>query len=127
MLIIYTLIHSQVTNGLKYIRLVQCLECYLHATYRCSNFYSIKRANEDDSKMAASGVVTSDEPDVSYNYTNLMVYCGLVVLVFVLGMSRALLFWNQAMTAAANLHSKMLQSIMRSPVRFFDTNPSGTC
>ncbi|XP_023310959.1 multidrug resistance-associated protein 4 [Anoplophora glabripennis] len=52
-------------------------------------------------------------------------YGGLIVAAIVITLARALLFFKIAMRASKRLHSKMFHALLKAPMRFFDTNPSG--
>ncbi|KAJ8951068.1 hypothetical protein NQ318_003766, partial [Aromia moschata] len=52
-------------------------------------------------------------------------YGALIICAIVITLARSLLFFNVAMRASKNLHSKMFHALLQAPMRFFDTNPSG--
>ncbi|XP_043284228.1 ATP-binding cassette subfamily C member 4-like isoform X2 [Venturia canescens] len=53
------------------------------------------------------------------------IYTGLVIGIFVIGITRSLLFYNLAMRASQRLHDLAFDSLIKTTMRFFDTNPSG--
>ncbi|XP_036396882.1 multidrug resistance-associated protein 4 [Megalops cyprinoides] len=53
------------------------------------------------------------------------VYAGLTMATIVFGFLRSLVFFNVLVSSAQALHNRMFQSILRTPVRFFDINPIG--
>ncbi|XP_035250475.1 multidrug resistance-associated protein 4 [Anguilla anguilla] len=53
------------------------------------------------------------------------VYGGLTVATIIFGFLRSLLFFNVLVRSAQSLHNRMFQSILRTPIRFFDVNPIG--
>ncbi|KAK1170047.1 multidrug resistance-associated protein 4-like [Acipenser oxyrinchus oxyrinchus] len=53
------------------------------------------------------------------------VYAGLTVVTVIFGFLRSLLFFKVLVNSAQTLHNQMFQSIVRTPVRFFDINPIG--
>ena len=57
--------------------------------------------------------------------TRLVVYGLLIFAVIVLNLLRGYLFYLVCNNAARILHNKMFRAILRTPVLFFDTNPSG--
>ncbi|CAG9833840.1 unnamed protein product [Diabrotica balteata] len=52
-------------------------------------------------------------------------YSALIGLAIVLTLSRSLLFFKACMMASVNLHTSMFHMLLKAPMRFFDTNPSG--
>ncbi|KAI2474051.1 ATP binding cassette (ABC) transporter subfamily C member [Diabrotica virgifera virgifera] len=52
-------------------------------------------------------------------------YSGLIGLAIVFTLTRSLLFFKGCMMASVNLHSSMFHMLLKAPMRFFDTNPSG--
>ena len=61
------------------------------------------------------------EKDAPY----LVTYVVLSTTVLLLAFLRSFAFFYVTLKSSENLHSKMLFSILRAPVLFFDTNPSG--
>lgn len=53
------------------------------------------------------------------------VYSGLVVALFVVALTRSMLFYKLAMWSSENLHNTMFDRVIGTSMRFFDTNPSG--
>ncbi|RVE75296.1 hypothetical protein OJAV_G00015460 [Oryzias javanicus] len=53
------------------------------------------------------------------------VYAGLTASTIVFGFMRNLLLFNILVRSAQALHNRMFNSILRTPVRFFDINPIG--
>lgn len=56
---------------------------------------------------------------------NIIIYSSIIGAVFLFGLARALLFFRICIDASQNLHNRMFDRILRSPVSFFDTNPVG--
>ncbi|KAG5876600.1 hypothetical protein JTB14_021567 [Gonioctena quinquepunctata] len=52
-------------------------------------------------------------------------YGALVIAAIILTLSRSLLFHKLCMLSSRNLHSKMFHMLLKAPMRFFYTNPSG--
>lgn len=50
---------------------------------------------------------------------------GLTAALFVLSLGRTVLFFVMCMTSSRNLHNRMFQSVIRVPIKFFDTHPVG--
>ena len=57
----------------------------------------------------------------------ILIYVGVCVVATVLSFARMILFYFICVNASHVLHNRMLSTIFRAPVRFFDTNPIGTC
>ncbi|XP_049948143.1 ATP-binding cassette sub-family C member 4-like [Schistocerca serialis cubense] len=55
----------------------------------------------------------------------LELYGGLVVGCILLTQIRSIAFFKMCMRASRNMHNTMFNCILRAPMRFFDTNPSG--
>uniref|UniRef100_A0A6Q2WSZ5 Cystic fibrosis transmembrane conductance regulator n=1 Tax=Esox lucius TaxID=8010 RepID=A0A6Q2WSZ5_ESOLU len=55
----------------------------------------------------------------------LSIYAGLTIATLVFGFTRSLLMFNVLVKASHALHNRMFNSILRTPVRFFDVNPIG--
>ncbi|XP_064615565.1 LOW QUALITY PROTEIN: ATP-binding cassette sub-family C member 4-like [Liolophura sinensis] len=56
---------------------------------------------------------------------NVYIFTGITFSVFLFGILRALLFFRIAITASKTLHNRMFDSILRTKISFFDTNPVG--
>ena len=57
--------------------------------------------------------------------TNINIYACLVSLALVLPVIRAYLFFQVSTTSSECLHDRMVDSVLKAPVLFFDTNPAG--
>ncbi|XP_037925199.1 multidrug resistance-associated protein 4-like isoform X2 [Hermetia illucens] len=53
------------------------------------------------------------------------VHGTIVVLIFLIGILRSIGFFTMAVRASQKMHDGMFSSLIRAPMRFFDTNPSG--
>ncbi|XP_049775390.1 ATP-binding cassette sub-family C member 4-like [Schistocerca cancellata] len=53
------------------------------------------------------------------------VYGGLVALLIASCIGRSLIFFRTCMRASRRLHNWMFERVLRAPMRFFDSNPSG--
>ncbi|CAH1105114.1 unnamed protein product [Psylliodes chrysocephalus] len=58
-------------------------------------------------------------------YYAMYFYGGLIVGAILLTTGRSFLYFKMCMMSSKNLHSKMFHSLLKAPMRFFDTNPSG--
>nr|XP_045582319.1 ATP-binding cassette sub-family C member 4-like isoform X3 [Procambarus clarkii] len=87
--------------------------------------------------LNASVIVNVFGNDTSFSYsdpvpdgyldtaTNVYVYTGLTVGLFLLSLGRTILFFVMCMTSSRTLHNRMFESIIRVPIKFFDTHPIG--
>lgn len=53
------------------------------------------------------------------------VYGALIVILIVLMLARSAAYFKLSMRASQNLHNAMFETVLRSTMAFFDTNPSG--
>lgn len=60
--------------------------------------------------------------DINYY---VIVYGFSMLLVFVSGLFKAMVFVKVSLNASTNLHNRMLRSVLRAETVFFDTTPSG--
>ncbi|EFN66324.1 Probable multidrug resistance-associated protein lethal(2)03659, partial [Camponotus floridanus] len=67
----------------------------------------------------------SNDEDMSEIMTYIYIYTGIVLGIFVIGISRSLVFYKTCMTCSQRLHDMMFSALIRTGMRFFDTNPSG--
>lgn len=63
--------------------------------------------------------------ELSSSYIAIGVFVILVASQFVFIMMRTVHFFIMCMTSSMNLHDKMLESIIRAPLHFFDETPVG--
>ena len=59
------------------------------------------------------------------NNSRLIVYSVLIISSILLNILRGILFYLVCNNAARVLHNRMFETILRTPVLFYDTNPSG--
>lgn len=57
--------------------------------------------------------------------TNIGIYTCLVTLALVLPVMRAYLFFEVSTRSSERFHDRMVKSVLKAPVLFFDTNPAG--
>jgi len=93
------------------------------------------RSNQEEEKHAAilkdhqlrfqgNNVTNITIPEVD-THENIYIYTGIIAAVFIFGLLRALMFFKVAVDASMNMHNKMFNSVLRSPMSFFDLNPVG--
>lgn len=62
--------------------------------------------------------------DQKYKW-NLIIYGSLVGCALLLAIIRGFLYYSTTLRCSENLHDNMVLSILKAPVLFYDTNPSG--
>lgn len=82
--------------------------------------YRIQQAN-----LNATNDTMIDDSDISSSYTYLYIYTGIVVGIFLIGITRSLTFYKVCMLCSQKLHDMAFSALIRTGMRFFDTNPSG--
>lgn len=53
------------------------------------------------------------------------IYTVLITTAIVVTLIRSFAFFKMAMIASRNLHNTMFHALLKAPMKFFDTNPSG--
>lgn len=89
---------------------------------RWSDAFAIPLMNSSASNL------TILEEESLFGLTNRMIiiiYSCLLIGAWTLNISRCLLTIKMVTDSAKNLHDQMLQSILKAPIYFFDTNPVG--
>jgi len=66
-----------------------------------------------------------DEETESSVMNYIYIYTGIVLGIFFIGITRSLVFYKTCMTCSQRLHDMMFSALIRTGMRFFDTNPSG--
>lgn len=79
----------------------------------------------DDAYMNATDirehVAIEDKSVINYVY----IYTGIVLAIFFVGITRSLVFYRTCVRCSQRLHDMMFSALIRTGMRFFDTNPSG--
>lgn len=73
----------------------------------------------------SSSAITWVTPPPLCDHSWLLVYGLLTLGVIVIALARSSLFFWAAMRAATRLHGAMLAAVLRAPLSFFHTNPTG--
>ncbi|XP_066582134.1 probable multidrug resistance-associated protein lethal(2)03659 isoform X2 [Prorops nasuta] len=73
---------------------------------------------------------TANDTDIEYNdipsqNTYIYVYSSIVIGIFIIGITRSLIFYKTCMMCSQRLHDMVFSALIRTGMRFFDTNPSG--
>ncbi|XP_035600972.2 ATP-binding cassette sub-family C member 4-like [Oncorhynchus keta] len=81
-----------------------------------------EKLNVNGTVTVQNGVNVTEELNLDFY---LSIYAGLTGATLIFGFARSLLMFNVLVKAAQSLHNRMFNSILRTPVRFFDINPIG--
>ena len=65
------------------------------------------------------------EENILADEVYIYIYTVLVLGIFVIGMTRSFLFYNICLRCSQKLHDLAFGGLIRTSMRFFDTNPSG--
>ena len=69
--------------------------------------------------------ITRSSQDQQKQLDSFYIFAGLVGGAFFLSISRAAVLFVALLNSSAHLHDSMLLAVLKAPVFFFDTNPSG--
>uniref|UniRef100_A0A4W5MSH2 Multidrug resistance-associated protein 4 n=1 Tax=Hucho hucho TaxID=62062 RepID=A0A4W5MSH2_9TELE len=81
-----------------------------------------EKLNVNGTVIIQNGVNVTEELNLDFY---LGIYAGLTGATLIFGFARSLVMFNVLVKAAQSLHNRMFNSILRTPVRFFDVNPIG--
>ncbi|XP_011877734.1 PREDICTED: multidrug resistance-associated protein 4-like [Vollenhovia emeryi] len=88
-------------------------------------FTQVNLNQTDDSYTNTTGLhqylAMEDARVIHYVY----IYAGIVLAIFFVGITRSLVFYKTCMTCSQRLHDMMFSALIRTGMRFFDTNASG--
>uniref|UniRef100_A0A674ESQ6 Cystic fibrosis transmembrane conductance regulator n=1 Tax=Salmo trutta TaxID=8032 RepID=A0A674ESQ6_SALTR len=108
--------------------LVHILMFCVQAAYILQDWWLAYWAGEQE-KLNVNGTVTIQNGVNVTEQLNLDfylgIYAGLTGATLIFGFARSLVMFNVLVKAAQSLHNRMFNSILRTPVRFFDINPIG--
>ncbi|XP_053998357.1 ATP-binding cassette subfamily C member 4-like isoform X2 [Hylaeus anthracinus] len=85
--------------------------------------YVLKQAAQNISNDTSTDL--SETSDISSMYNYMYIYTGIVLGIFIIGISRSLMFYKVCMLCNQKLHDMAFNALIRTGMRFFDTNPSG--
>ncbi|XP_076648329.1 ATP-binding cassette sub-family C member 4 [Halictus rubicundus] len=74
---------------------------------------------------ATNDTMTIDQSDISSSYPYLYIYTAIVLGIFMIGITRSLIFYKVCILCSQKLHDMAFSALIRTGMRFFDTNPSG--
>uniref|UniRef100_A0A8C7J4M0 Multidrug resistance-associated protein 4 n=1 Tax=Oncorhynchus kisutch TaxID=8019 RepID=A0A8C7J4M0_ONCKI len=81
-----------------------------------------EKLNINGTVIVQNGLNITQELDLGF-YVG--IYAGLTLASVIFGFAKSLVMFNVLVKAAQSLHNRMFNSILRTPVRFFDVNPIG--
>ncbi|XP_064615188.1 ATP-binding cassette sub-family C member 5-like [Liolophura sinensis] len=79
-------------------------------------------SNVTDGNVTRVSTSVTDNPDLAFY---IAVYGGLVGVIFVTMAIKGFVFMKITLLASSRLHDQVFIKIMRSPMKFFDTTPTG--
>jgi len=91
--------------------------------YEAKHSLNLNQTNDVDMNTTDIHEHNIIEDTLVINYV--YVYTGIVLAIFFVGITRSLVFYKTCMTCSQRLHDMMFSALIRTGMRFFDTNPSG--
>uniref|UniRef100_A0A4W5MSA9 Multidrug resistance-associated protein 4 n=1 Tax=Hucho hucho TaxID=62062 RepID=A0A4W5MSA9_9TELE len=101
---------------------VVLLQFLAQAAYILQDWWLQEKLNVNGTVIIQNGVNVTEELNLDFY---LGIYAGLTGATLIFGFARSLVMFNVLVKAAQSLHNRMFNSILRTPVRFFDVNPIG--
>nr|XP_012230280.1 PREDICTED: probable multidrug resistance-associated protein lethal(2)03659 [Linepithema humile] len=86
--------------------------------------YQTKLNNWNQTESNVNGTNYDEEIEWSVK-KDIYIYTGIVLGIFIIAITRSLVFYKTCMTCSQRLHDMMFSALIRTGMRFFDTNPSG--
>uniref|UniRef100_A0A8C8HSL0 Multidrug resistance-associated protein 4 n=1 Tax=Oncorhynchus tshawytscha TaxID=74940 RepID=A0A8C8HSL0_ONCTS len=96
--------------------------CVQNQTLNRSRAGEQEKLNINGTVIVQNGLNITQELDLGF-YVG--IYAGLTLASVIFGFAKSLVMFNVLVKAAQSLHNRMFNSILRTPVRFFDINPIG--
>ena len=96
----------------------------------------LNRTNQEEQRVRKLSELNNPLENVNGDYVEiesfeaidldyLWIFTGLVVAVIISVLLTIFGFFKYSMTIGVNIHDNMFNSLVRSPTKFFDQNPSG--
>ncbi|XP_048265984.1 ATP-binding cassette sub-family C member 4 isoform X2 [Bombus terrestris] len=117
-----------------------CLACTVLLLFICTQFMASLNdyfvpilVNEEETrhyyiteaKLNATNNTSIENLDISSMYNSMYVYTAIIVGLFCIGITRSLTFYKVCILCSQRLHDMAFSALIRTGMRFFDTNPSG--
>ena len=117
-----------------------CLACTVLLLFICTQFMASLNdyfvpilVNEEETrhyyiteaKLNATNNTSIENLDISSMYNSMYVYTAIIVGLFCIGITRSLIFYKVCILCSQRLHDMAFSALIRTGMRFFDTNPSG--
>ncbi|XP_033189527.1 ATP-binding cassette sub-family C member 4 isoform X1 [Bombus vancouverensis nearcticus] len=117
-----------------------CLACTVLLLFICTQFTASLNdyfvpilVNEEETrhyyiaqaKLNATNNTSIENLDISSMYNSIYVYTAIIVGLFCIGITRSLTFYKVCILCSQKLHDMAFSALIRTGMRFFDTNPSG--
>nr|CAD7416156.1 unnamed protein product [Timema poppensis] len=80
---------------------------------------------ENESSLNSSSIIPTSAFSIFTTELSLTIYGVLMIICVIFVLARSALFFLFCMKSSIQLHNTMFENILRSKMRFFDTNPSG--
>ncbi|XP_012274704.1 probable multidrug resistance-associated protein lethal(2)03659 [Orussus abietinus] len=85
------------------------------------NYLNTLNTTENVTRVTENSGYEDFLPFTTYIY----IYSTIVIAIFIIGIVRSLTFYTLCMRCSQRLHDMMFGALIRTGMRFFDTNPSG--
>lgn len=117
-----------------------CLACTVLLLFICTQFMASLNdyfvpilVNEEETRhyyitqaqLNATNNTSIENLDISSMYNSMYVYTAIIVGLFCIGITRSLIFYKVCILCSQKLHDMAFSALIRTGMRFFDTNPSG--
>ncbi|CAK9798979.1 Probable multidrug resistance-associated protein lethal(2)03659 [Anthophora quadrimaculata] len=73
----------------------------------------------------SNDTMINEDTDISSMYNYMYIYTGVIVGLFCICITRSLTFYKVCIHCSQKLHDMAFSALIRTGMRFFDTNPSG--
>ncbi|KAI4466024.1 atp-binding cassette sub-family c [Holotrichia oblita] len=83
------------------------------------------KSHTTSNNFSKTNALKYDQDELIDTYFAIYVYAGLIAAMIIFAILRSYLFFRSTSKASKNLHERMFNCLLKAPMRFFDTNPSG--